>query len=416
MKHIFLLILLMCCFCFIQAQAVIERIVLSTDNPIVTRTVITLSEKTTWTYETNKNNHTLKINIKDCDAGNPSVTGLGKSNLVADIDLMNNQSNCSVTLTLKGSFILEPMSLEAPYRIVLDLFVYRKNYSFAEHLLQTEFYEKSGLYNKANKQFTIMERDYPDNEDLYYYWGKLLINQKRPENAKVKLKQVQESSRFYQSAQNLLASLDKKEEIKAQLVDVSTALAIAESEQETLKVPRKIPTSVNKEGIKIRFFSFRTFFGMSWAEFMQTKFMSALRSLPFWFWLIIFVILLLLVLVFIDVRRNLKRKKVVFKSPKAETPNELRKRMIKSNHENESVTPEAESKKDSRFNLKVKKREKTTFTPQAETKNSFMQDMVNKLLENGWGDKEIARELNLSPKEAQALIKKGKKQLSGKKK
>jgi len=362
MKRCIALIILIGFINLISAQVLIQKIVASNDNPMVSRVAITLSEKTEWSYTIDKDTHVVKVTIKNCDVDNPSVSGISSSNLVSSIDLLNNMNNGLVVFTLNGPFFIETMSVENPFKIVLDLFVYKKTYTFQEQLSQAAFYEKSNMWTKANRQYQNMQRDFPQNLDLNYYWGNLLIRQKKYDSAKNKLLTVPESSGFYRSAQLSLAKLENKD--TQQTEQTKSEISDRDSANTTVEKAPVVPTTVLIEERKpFRFFDFQTIFGQSTYKQGWFIFVSKLEALPIWFWLVFLVVLAIVILVVFDIVHVRKQygKKKKSKAPKIKADNTAR------------------------------------------------MEIIMKLLNAGWQEEEIARELLVSIKEVKLYITQGKK-------
>lgn len=376
MKQNLLLLVLVGFFCIVQAQVVVDKIDVSYDNPVVTRVAIALSKEASWTYTIDKDQHVVNVSIKDCNVANPIVSGSNKSNLVSDIKLSNNESYGLIAVTLSGPFYIETLTVDNPFKIVLDLFAYKKVYSYQDLLYQAIFYEKSGMYTKASKQYTIMQSNYPKMPDTNYYWGNLYIKQRRPDKAKDKLSAVPQESQFYKQAQTALAKLEgntaadiKKvepvvaQDVKKEAPSIEETLPIKADSNESSDTIPIVPHRVRLKHKPFKFFDLKTFLQRNSQKIANSKFIIFINSLPFWFWIIVFVALAIVVLVIFDVI-HVRRKMGVNKTAK-----------------------------------------KTKFSSQ----NPAKLNMIVKLLEQGWKEKEIAREMQMTPKEAHIYIKQGKK-------
>ncbi len=369
MKKTIIIILLLLASALLLAQNKVEQIAVSYDNPVVTRVAITPSQKTTWSYSVDKDKHTVTVKVTDCDVSSPLIGGLSNSKLVTDIDLLNKYNAGEIILGLSGPFFIETMTVDKPFKIVLDLFVYKKVYSYQELLYQANFYEKSGFYAKAAKQYAQMLRDYPQNKDTNYYWGNLLLKQGKNESAIAKLQAVPQTSKFYQAAQKSLTKLNAASDEVPIPVD-NTPIPIDTAVVDTTRFVAPVkPLNIVDKSQKFSIFSFKTLFGVNWDEFVSSKFMLQLFALPIWFWLIILVVLIIIVLVIFDVMHFRKTRK-----------------------------------KKSKPGRKVKQGD---LDPEK-------LDLVAKLLQKNWQEPEIARELLLTAKEAHKYIKQARKASTGK--
>jgi hypothetical protein len=379
MKRYLMIFLVIGFLQILAAQVVIKQITATNDNPIVSRVTITLSEKTEWSYTVETNKHAAIVSIKNCSDDNPTIRGMSNNKVLAGISLDGNAAYRKVNLTLNGPFLIEKSSAENPFRIIIDLFAFKRNYTFDERLAQAKFYEQTGQLTTASKEYSKTMQAFPQNTDGYYGWANVLIKRDRPETAKAKLRLVAKDSGSYSAAQSLLAKLEGKAPLETvpespdQPVSNTTPQVAEQPPAESIRIVSQphtgTPIEVNPEEIKIRFFSFQTFFGKSWKEFCQTPIMLKLRSLPIWFWIIVIIILALLILILLDYLLNHKRRG---KTAKVKKSNLLAGDAIK-------------------------------------------QGMVIKLLENGWDVKEIARELMLSLSETQLYVKQGKRIIKRKK-
>ncbi len=367
MKRVLLISALSSLCLAVFGQAVLKQVAVSHDNLIVTRVTATLSQHATWSHNVNTDLHQVIVTIRNCSAtGNP-VSGLDQNKQLSGLNVRQSGSNSRLDITYKGPFYIETSTQENPPRINIDLFQYKRNYTLAEHLAQATFYEKTGNQAEAAKQYTKMLRAFPGNSEGNYQWGSYLLRAGQAESAREKLVKVDASSKFFPQAQQAIARLDGKTAAPAPppvaeqaMVDTFTSAPI---QDETTLPPHRV-TTVNPE---IRFFSFQTFFGMTWQEFLQTGFMRWLRALPFWVWLVVagvigFAVWLL---------------------------------FFRARHRNKAdLSPQNRSV--------------------ASTNDALKQGMVIKLLEKGWKLKEISREIQLSINETKIYVRQGKKILKRK--
>jgi hypothetical protein len=361
MKRWMLLFVLMGLFAFLGAQKFIQTIDISHDNPIVTRMVLTLSEKAEWTYTLDTKAHQVKLIVYGSDVGSPIVTGLDKNYLITNLDLKKNQGNANVILTLDGSFLIEKSSLTDPYRIVLDLFKFKRSYTYEESLAEAEFYTKVGKFTEANKQYTKITKDFPQNLDAYYYWGQMLIQQSMKDAAIEKLNAVPQGSSLFQAAQKSVAILEGRETSPS--VEVPDAYAGQDSLARKTAADSVVLPPLRKRtiGSSFNIFNPGNFINIAKLNVTISKATHDLARLPVWFWVIFVVVLVIITLVIIDVIRFRK-----------ERPGQFKRKKVKAD-------------------------------------NSTKQIMVNKLLIDGWKEPEIARELLMSDREAKLYIKLGKK-------
>lgn len=334
------------------AQKTISGIAVNGNNLIVTRVVITLSDKTEWSYAADTGGHAVKVQIYNCESANPQTQGLNTSSLVKQITTVQNKDNCAITLDLSGAFYIETMALENPYRIVLDLFKAKRSYNLDEIWAQAEFYEKAGKLIPAGKEYAKASRRFPDNKDTCFLWGRLMLRQQNYEKAKDKFRSVPEKSVYYGEAQRFLTMLINNDysgaEQAVKPVEAAPEIVTAKTD--------KAETAVAEPVVEEQC-------GGSWkpCSIVQRR----VLGMPIWGWLIVVLILAIALLLIVDLKRLMKDKKAQ-----------------KLSNSVSVIQNEA---------LKLK--------------------MVKKLMESGWNASAIARELMLSEKEVQALLKQAERNL-----
>jgi tetratricopeptide (TPR) repeat protein len=361
MKKRILVFALLCLAMVLSAQKTIQTIDISYDNPIVTRVVLTLSDKAEWTYSLNKEAHQVKAIIYNTDAGNPVITGLNKNFLVTNLDMINSQGNALVNISVDGTFLIEKSTFTNPNRIVIDLFQYKRNYTYQDRLNIANFYNKVGKLDDAGKEFGKMAREFPQNLEVYYHWGQLLLKQNKPELAREKFSAVPQGSSYFQAAQNSLAKLDGNTPVYPEAATGVKSPADSIVQPPPADTVVVSPVKPNFVRNTFNFFNIKNYIDIDYATKGISKLFSKIGQISIWFWIIIFVVILVVILVAFDLVRFRKQK--IEKSPH---------RRIKAD-------------------------------------NITKQNMVNKLLVDGWKEHEIARELLMSEKEARLYIKQGKK-------
>jgi hypothetical protein len=361
MKKWMLLLAILGLLTFLNAQKIVQTIDVSYDNPVVTRVVITLSDKAEWTYVLDKNAHQVKATIYNCDAGNPIISGLNKNFLVTNLDIKNSQSNAKVNLSVDGAFLIEKSTYDNPFRIVIDLFKYQKSYSYQDRLYIATFYTKVNKLEEADREYAKMAREFPQNLEVYYHWGQLLVLHGKIEDARDKFNAVPQGSSYFQAAQNSLAKLDGKAplypESQQTVNSALDTLAVSTAKDTTTVKAVKMGAFRNT----FNFFNPKNYINLDKIQKAYAKVYYKITGLSIWFWIIIIVVVAIVILVVFDVIRF--RKQSIEKT---------RPRNIKAD-------------------------------------NATKQNMVNKLLVDGWKEPEIARELMMSEKEAKLYIKQGKK-------
>lgn len=87
--------------------------------------------------------------------------------------------------------------------LVVDF--YKADSGKASRLAIARFNSDKGRLVNADRDFSKLAADYPNNYDILYYWG-ILLMKRESTRAREKLEQIPPTSSFYSSAQSLLQS------------------------------------------------------------------------------------------------------------------------------------------------------------------------------------------------------------------
>lgn len=332
MKHYVMLAVILFFGSLLMAQAMVEKVDISYDNPMVTRIVITVSQKTDWTHTIDKDYNLLYVTIKDCTPGNPIISGLNQSNLVKDVNVIESTVNGIVVLTLDKAVTVETMTLEEPFKIVADLFIAKNSYTYQELLHQANFYEKSKKWNAANRTYTKITQQYPKTFDVYYHWGNLLVRQGREESAIEKYQKLPSTSQYYNTAQKTIARLTGAEVPVAETAPAETEVAVQDTANLiTIPETKAVPAASKKSLPKIKFLDFKTLFSQISLKSTFSGALNWMLSLPIWFWIIVLVILAIVVLVLFDLSYIRKQKGITrTKKIKVKADDRIKQKMVSS--------------------------------------------------------------------------------------
>jgi hypothetical protein len=404
MRRIWLIIGLLYLVWGLSAQVTIQRIVVNSANQVVTRVVIDLSEKTTWSYSTDTANHQVKLRILDANPNSVSISGVSDSYLISDIGTASNGSDAVLTVFLKQPFFIETLTTEQPFKIVLDFFIAKSSYTYKEQIAQAQFYTESGKWYKASKQYAQMLREFPNQKDTNYHWGKLLIRQQNIPKAKEKLALVPATSQYYADAKARLDKLEGKitpkpaPPVKAKInekippkPDPKPAVKVIpvppqkpekdkstpqQTAQKQIKLPENTISAKAKDPLiaelerTVAAAESTAYNDMATIDTLlmrdssivaepvtpkpkatgKSDYMEKLRSLPIWVWIIVLLVLLILFFIILD-----------------SLPKKVKKTVLNAEEPTETLGM------DDRLKCK----------------------MVAKLLADGWNAKEISRELRI---------------------
>jgi tetratricopeptide (TPR) repeat protein len=379
LKRMALLCLILCGFGWLVAQTRLQNITVNGENMIVTRVVVTLSQKAEWSYQTETDKHVINLTIRNCIAQSPTIEGLNTGFLVRDVTADNSRQDVTVRIVMSGPFYLETLHTDEPYKIVFDLFTFKKHYSFQEQLAMAAFYEKSGKWFAAGKQYAQMQRDFPPNPDIYYYWAKLLLKQHNYAKAQSRLELVIPHSNYYEAAQAMLAKLKNKDytEINKQIADKPEAIAPASkaNKANTSTQFRSINGNLANATYQTDSLSTTDTVVVNAPQPVQPKaasmsiikriqnYVSQIKAtqvkIPGWGLFISLLILVIFIFIILDII----------------------------------------------YLHRHKKEQKAKQTPQLFKDDAVKAKMVRKLLENGWNEAEIARELLIDAKDVKRYAK-----------
>lgn len=386
MKRIVLLYILLCMALICSAQTKVNSIVANAQNKIVTRVVITLSEKTGWTTESDPTNRSVTVSVPQADASGVTVTGVNGNNLISELKAAEGGN---INIRLKSKFFVETMSMDNPYRIIIDLFV-AKSYTYQEHFQQAVFYEQMGKWNSAAKEYNKMLIKYPQNTDAHYYYAKLLLNQNNKSKAKEHLSAVPATSRYYAEASAMLNGLEGKSalpqtvtKVPAAKVTIPPPMARPVTPQPTASKPAvsSDPLLAEMEAViamaessayndiaKIDtiFDASSTVLGGKTTEqnSLEQDFdpIKAVKKIQWWLWVLIILVITITVFIIVDYLNTRKMNKKLHKVPDSA----------------------------------------------ALFDNETQSRMVQKLLADGWDASEIARELRMNLRDVETCIKQNK--------
>lgn len=348
MRRIGLILLLLYSLCLLTGQTTIDNITVNGENLIVTRVVISLAQKAVWSYQTDTDKHVVSVHISNCNSTQPQIEGLHTGTLVTAIETTSQKNDAVVAINLSGPFYIETLFLDEPYKIVLDLFKYQKVYNYQDQLAQAAFYVKSGKWYAAGKQYAQIRKDFPSEFDANYLWAKLLLKQHNFEKAKAKLEAVPSYSKYYAEAQATLTKLNANtytytevEEPEADKVDTVTP---ANPRQNIPKATSTVVPALSFNHVV-----------KATEETVSLK----LADIPVWAWFLMLLVVLIACFIILDILHHQKA------------------------HKERKAAREITLIKD----------------------DSIKAAMVRKLIENGWNETEIARELMLKPKDVKRYAK-----------
>lgn len=274
-----------------------------------------------------------------------------------------------VAVSTTGSLNYSRVILDNKKIAAYDLYISPSIKEKDKRLRLAKFHTEKGRYATADKMYNDLSIDYREHWDIQYYWGELLIK-RGSDRAKAKLSSIPPGSSFYPKAQALLSSLGQSsqaEPIRETRKTIEEPKKPAEPEKPTEDFKdldeffdlKPNPTGdyeiLEEPGIAVKDKApiidadERDHFLSSLAELVSGRF-----SLLIFSFVVLLIILILLIYVFKNNKKSVKKEVEV---------NSL-------NMDTATITR-----------------------------------MVNKLLSDGWTNREIAKELKISLFEVEQAIK-----------
>ncbi len=99
----------------------------------------------------------------------------------------------------------EKLYFDDTKQIVIDLFT--KPTTKSGRLTIARFYSDRGRYASADKAFNDLNRDFPDSDDILYHWG-VLLKRRGSSRAEEILARIPASSTYYKQARSLMEGSD----------------------------------------------------------------------------------------------------------------------------------------------------------------------------------------------------------------
>lgn len=174
---------------------------------VVTRTVITLDSPVEPDIQSNPDQKIIRINLPGISPGSIKPDYRRLSTIIDAIEVSPVASGSNITIKTMEPFKLEQLILPDPQRIVLDIYAQPSKPGRTDRLILARFQTDTGRYSKAERELRSLARDCSNDHEIIYYWGALLIKRKSYEFASEKLTSIPSGSSFYAPAQKLLQEI-----------------------------------------------------------------------------------------------------------------------------------------------------------------------------------------------------------------
>ncbi len=170
---------------------------------VVTRTVITLDSPVVPDVQSNPQQKTIRISLPGVSVGGVRPDYRRLSSIIDAIEVSPTASGTIIIIRTMEPFRTEQLILPDPHRIVLDIHAQLTRTGRRERLALARFYTDTGKYSTAEREFRSLARDFANDHEIAVNWGDLLIKRKSFEFANEKLSSIPTNSPLYARAQSL---------------------------------------------------------------------------------------------------------------------------------------------------------------------------------------------------------------------
>ena len=297
----------------------------------------------TGDYKVIEGNNYVEINLDNTNANKANIQ-YQPGGLVYAIEQIDNK----MVIPISSSYLLEQMVLDSPRRLVLDIIVAKPDKQ--QKLELADFYTSAGKLNSADKIYYELAKSYPEDYAILYKWT-LLLKQRGSSRINEIAAKIPQNSEYYPFAQQIIKGNQLRKAAQCTpAVKTQNACKIEgdkeKAETKSLSLIPKAPEKAEKT-----------------ANPIKDKKLFATKWIPK---LMLLIILILLLILIYHILANVgKRKK---KPP---------------------------------LNFNLESQKKTELTTE---ENKTLVLMVRRLLDSGWKNSEIARELKISEEEVERLV------------
>ncbi len=297
----------------------------------------------TGDYKVDKSNDFVEIKLDNADVSKVDISNSAEG-LIKSIEQFGDK----IVISTFCPYCLEQMELDAPRRLVLDLIVAQPDKQ--QKIELADFYTSVGKLNSADKIYSELHRNYPSDYEILYKWA-CLLKQRGSGRLKEIVGKIPEKSEYYSLAQQMLKGTEKKD--SAQLCSpqkAQNACKISSVEEKTTTDSLYImPKTQQDKKQTTKPAKVKKLYGRKWISRIML--------------LIILMLLLILIYHFIASISRKKRKTTL--------------------------------------NINIEPENKEDIHPE---ENNTLCLMVRRLLDFGWTNSEIAKELKISEEEVERLV------------
>ncbi len=193
MKRLLVLIMVLAS-CTLSAVS-IQSIRAENYSGVVCRLVLTMDQDVDFTV--NQQGNDFYLVIDDFDGHIPAYTLSGT--------FLNQIEPTAGGLRISSPLQLRYLTMRLSDIKALVIDFIKITQSKKERLIIAQFLTDKGRLSSADKEYSTLARDYPDHYDVFYSWGELLLK-RGSSRAAEKLGMIPEYSSYYTAAQDLLNS------------------------------------------------------------------------------------------------------------------------------------------------------------------------------------------------------------------
>ena len=297
----------------------------------------------TGAYKVEQGNNFVEIKLDNSDVSKLNIS-IPAGWLLKSIEQFGDK----IIIAISCPFCLEQMILDSPRRLVLDIIVAQPDKQ--QKLEIADFYTSTGKLNSADRIYGQLHHKYPEDHEILYKWV-LLLKQRGSSRLKDVAAKIPQNSEYYPLAQQIVKGnyRDKTTLIYPEGKTKNACKISSTGEKTTTESIYIIPETQQETKQPSKPDKVKKLYSTKWIRRIML--------------IIILILLLILIYHFIA---NISRKK-------------------RKTAYNINIEPESKEK-----------------IPPEENKTFFL--MVCRLLDFGWTNSEIARELKISEEEVERLV------------
>jgi len=215
----------------------------------ICRMVIVTSEEPDFAIVKDWKNNQFFVNIANCavSASVPDNRPFPGDKVLVGVKTFETKSNSSVVVSSKVIPYLNifPLFKKNEFKIVVDIYNSEQPQNLSQFLDFARFYYTVGYSSKALKLYPQIDKKFPHINWINYYWGKLLLKERKYSAALEKFREVGKSDQEYSEALKGIAALEKRLGINK----TQKELPPKETKETKETIPAQSPKAPDKEPV-----------------------------------------------------------------------------------------------------------------------------------------------------------------------